>query len=502
MKIYFSDFFDISPALLDDYGALNISLINDLPLFIDPFLLFNSKSPAYQKLHAQMLEYLGFLRDYSVKWNGNVSRGLLSSWYTFPEIKQTWLGFSKHGNSGNGPGMSFAKSLNASLCGIFQDFDKEKISAPHIEKLCLIKEGVGRDNISDFVSNLIHQFLLNYTQDFCQKHLSSRFLQSFAVRHVSFDYTTCTWQTKSFVLPHLNQDYVLLTPKDILTKDNTWINKHDLVANYADVARSIGNEQLRAELNNYFLRALPVKLSKKGERKENSFQEKTAAVAATIQRFPILLDYYLRYKEDRGDEAVSVANDKVHEIENIFISQLPELVRTLENHTQFYSITENTSEAVYQRILFLKDCIENKGCHTIFYNKNKPVAKEIELQILFRLTWFSSQYDVNREVNNGRGPVDFKISKGSSDISLVEFKLASNSQLAKNLSNQVKIYKKANQTNDKQIIGYTVIVYFTEQEYDRVWKILKQINRQNDPTIILIDARLDNKISASKAKEP
>jgi len=129
------------------------------------------------------------------------------------------------------------------------------------------------------------------------------------------------------------------------------------------------------------------------------------------------------------------------------------------------------------------------------------VAKEIELQILFRLTWFSSQYDVNREVNNGRGPVDFKISKGSSDISLVEFKLASNSQLAKNLSNQVKIYKKANQTNDKQIIGYTVIVYFTEQEYDRVWKILKQINRQSDPTIILIDARLDNKISASKAKE-
>lgn len=29
MKIYFSDFFDISPTLLDDYGALNISLIND-----------------------------------------------------------------------------------------------------------------------------------------------------------------------------------------------------------------------------------------------------------------------------------------------------------------------------------------------------------------------------------------------------------------------------------------------------------------------------------------
>ncbi len=42
MKIYFSDFFEVLPALLEEYGAFNISLLNDLPLFIDPFLLFNS----------------------------------------------------------------------------------------------------------------------------------------------------------------------------------------------------------------------------------------------------------------------------------------------------------------------------------------------------------------------------------------------------------------------------------------------------------------------------
>jgi hypothetical protein len=31
---------------------------------------------------------------------------------------------------------------------------------------------------------------------------------------------------------------------------------------------------------------------------------------------------------------------------------------------------------------------------------------------------------VNREVNNGRGPVDFKVSEGAADTSLVHFKLA------------------------------------------------------------------------------
>jgi len=32
-KIYFTDFFEIPPEVLNGYGALNISLINDLPLF-------------------------------------------------------------------------------------------------------------------------------------------------------------------------------------------------------------------------------------------------------------------------------------------------------------------------------------------------------------------------------------------------------------------------------------------------------------------------------------
>ena len=42
IRIYFSDYFEVYPADLKAYGAYNISLINDLPLFIDPFLLFGS----------------------------------------------------------------------------------------------------------------------------------------------------------------------------------------------------------------------------------------------------------------------------------------------------------------------------------------------------------------------------------------------------------------------------------------------------------------------------
>ena len=110
MKIYFSDFFDVPSDMIKEYGAVNISLINDLPLFIDPFLLFNSKKPEYQALHQNMLDYLAFLRDKSSKTS--IPKGLLQSWYFFPEVKQNWFGYSKSGNSGSGLGKIFANALH------------------------------------------------------------------------------------------------------------------------------------------------------------------------------------------------------------------------------------------------------------------------------------------------------------------------------------------------------------------------------------------------------
>ena len=63
IDIYFSDFFGLSPDVLEEFGALDISLIGDLPLFVDPFLLFNSQNPKYQELHAEIIHYMRFLKE-------------------------------------------------------------------------------------------------------------------------------------------------------------------------------------------------------------------------------------------------------------------------------------------------------------------------------------------------------------------------------------------------------------------------------------------------------
>ena len=120
------------------------------------------------------------------------------------------------------------------------------------------------------------------------------------------------------------------------------------------------------------------------------------------------------------------------------------------------------------------------------------LSREKDLQLLFKLTWFATIFDVNAEVNNGRGPVDFKISKGDLDKTLVEFKLASNSKLKQNIANQVQVYEAANNTNQSM----KVILYFNEIEYKKVLNVLDELGLSSDENIILIDA-CNNKISAS-----
>lgn len=486
MKIYFSDYFQINTSVLEEYGAFNISLINDLPVFIDPFLLFNSDKQEYQDLHDEIIKYIKFLREMSGE--EKISKGLLKAWYLFPEVKQNWFGYSKTGNNGSGLGQSFGIALNENLHTIFRDFGEEKITkSSHLEKLCLIKDGVGKDNISDFTTNLVKGFLCEYTEIFAKKYISPSFLKKVSVSHTRFNYETRSWQNGQFTLPYIDGDFVLLTPKDILTKDEAWINKHDLIGDFDDVANSLPNDVLRAQVNEYLVRQMPENPTEK---------EKTSAILATLRKFPDLIDYYIKYKEDHGDDAVKLSDAKVRETESIFIKQVCELVHILIQGDNFYKNPQSTFEETYGRVLFLKQVIENNDGYRVFYAKGQPIKRESDLQLMFRLTWYASQDDVNSEVNNGRGPVDYKISRGSKDTTLVEFKLASNSKLKQNLENQVQVYEAANQT--KQSIK--VIMCFSDLELVKTNRILSELKLTDSKNVVVIDADRNNKQSASNVK--
>ena len=481
MPSYFSDIFNIEEKLLEDYGAFNVSLIVDLPLFVDPFLVFKK----YPALHEDIIKYLRFLYSKSISSPSDL--GQLEAWYYFREIKQNWFGFCAEGDSGSGLAHEFAIGLKRNLGLLLSDFDRRGITqSVHLEKLCLIKEGVGKDRISDFTTNIIKKHLAEYTQTFAEKYLKADQKRKIPVEKAHFNYVTERWEPDVFVLPYFNKDYVLLTPKDMLTKDDSWINKTEFHDKFLDIPNSIPDAQLRAEINNYLASVIPDKTQQKDMAK---------AINLASEKYPVLIDYYIKSKEDTSEDALKRSVDKVFESHQVYVEQFGQFVQFLNTNSRFYFIKGDTADEALSRIEFLKDVVENKGGWKWFWHNKVPIRREEDIHILYRLTWRESPSDVSREVNDGRGPADFKISRGSKDKTIVEFKLASNPQIKRNLENQTEIYKKASDAKT----GYKVIFYFTHEEYMKITRILDDLNLRQDKSIFLVDARADNKPSASKA---
>ena len=485
-KLLFSEYFELKESILNDYGALNICLSSDLPLFIDPFLLFASKKKEYKKLHDKVVNHLLLLKEFATENNG---KDVNIDLFRFPEIKQNWLGLAQYGNGGKGLGKRFANGAITAFNGFYKSFGEEEITEEtHIEKLTLLNSGVGKDFISDFTTNLILEYLLDYTQKFAKKYLNENQVKTFSIGCV-FDENTKTWQPRNFILPYffreINGDFIILTPLDILTIDNSIINNNDFVSNFRNVTNSLENVSLRSAVNDFFRSCLP---------KKPTQEDKLDAFSKTIEKFPDLVDFYIKLKEDKKSEISAVTLSRIEEIKSKLIDALTPLCELLNNKSDFYKVLPNSYNESLKRVFYLKDVIENNDGYRIFYDGIRPIAKEDTVQRIFRLTWYASPYDVNSEVNNGRGPADYKVSFGSGDSTIVEFKLAKSTSLKSNLEHQTNIYKAAS----KSASDISVILCYTPSDIRKVERILKGLNKEGHENIIIIDAT--PKTSASKVK--
>ncbi|MDO6720148.1 hypothetical protein Q4575_12090 [Psychrosphaera sp. 1_MG-2023] len=484
LKLVFTEYFDITETKMEQHGALNICLNADLPLFIDPFLLFASDKKEYKIQHDKIVNHLISLKEIAKNDGDNANLSL----FKFPEIKQNWLGLCKYGNNGKGLGVKFAKDIISAFNGFYSNFGSETVSdTSHIEKLTLVGSGVGKDFISDFSTNLMFEFLLEYTESFAKKYLKPHQIKTFSVRCV-YDEDLMVWKPREFELPFFfleeNGDFILLTPMDILTKDEAFICHNDLVGNFRNVANSIGNYSLRESVNAYFQKTLPVLPKKK---------DIELAVSKTINQYPEILDYYIRKKELEKDKSKKISSEKLDQLKNELIKTLGDFTKIILEESEFFNTRPTSYDESLKRANYLKDVIENNDGYRVFYHKGKAIASEDTVQRIFRLTWYATPFDVNAEVNNGRGPADYKISHGSGDSTIVEFKLAKSTSLKKNLENQTVIYKKAS----KSINDIKVILCYTKFEIGKVNRILKKIDQEGAENIVIIDA--SPKVSASVA---
>lgn len=214
------------------------------------------------------------------------------------------------------------------------------------------------------------------------------------------------------------------------------------------------------------------------------------------KEYPELYDYYIKYVENNPEQVSKLAHEEcTEELEKFYSNSKILIAKVID---EGYVIQEDIEarEEAKNRLKFFKHIIEECDGYLALYYNGKQIAKEKDLQRLFRFVWYGTSYKVDAEPNNGRGQADFIVSKGMNNQNIIEFKLASNSSLG-HVFTQIKIYEAANCTDGSLV----VIFYFTEEEKRFAEKVIEDSGYKSaiDESIFLIDCRKDNKKSASIA---
>ncbi|MBU2864684.1 hypothetical protein KO489_12570 [Reinekea forsetii] len=135
-------------------------LNEDIPLYVDPFLLWKSPSMQDKGLHQMIIaafNHLGFLAR-----EGRIEEAakqlILAS-----ECDEVGLG-----NSATRTGKRIGKKCALDILSLFEriPFYKEQ-GFRHFEEIQLFIEGVGKDRISDIACNFMKSFLIDYTHQEC-----------------------------------------------------------------------------------------------------------------------------------------------------------------------------------------------------------------------------------------------------------------------------------------------------------------------------------------------
>ncbi len=254
----------------------------DLPVGIDPFLLFKSRYPDFAMLHARILNAFNAGLEAVRQDKLEEARYLLD----FPEVAEIGLGnAAKKGKRGSGVG-TYLTELIVETLRDSQPLMERGIH--HIEEMQLVSLGIGPDRISDIAANLIKSYLIEYTQK--QAGIWSLPLASgVPVAHV-YDPSSMTWNDGYYDLPlsPVDNSPILLVPRR-LVRALPWINYNDFFR--LEFAVYLRAKRVRGSLS----RPTQVE-SREAEAKK---KEVTAAIRADVEK----VDHYVKGKEAASSEA-------------------------------------------------------------------------------------------------------------------------------------------------------------------------------------------------------
>lgn len=456
MAILFSNEFRIKKSVIIQSGVFDVLLDEDSHFFINIKRLEATQIPEFSNSYIKINEYfrkIGLLLKVANIGDKNYRTAI--KLFNFPEVNGINLGFSS-GSRGAG----FGPQLRDQIIKDAYEIIKSGSEQPEIFHLTsLFEENVGPDRLSDMIARLVYDDIVNY---------SKRIYQELGI--VEEHYTEYRFENGIPRNPYKNAPLLLL-PVDVL-------HELPIARDWDDIDRVCReNEAIRNEIN-----ALV------------SGEWRKMAASAKKQ---YLRDWIFKNPDRLRRVVESYRNSSVESF-NVF-TDINYLVEYLRNDLSFTSeVQESSIKAARCVINSYKEWVEyHRGSLVLADAKSRNAEKAVQRTLHATALMYckTNNWDISPEEDGGRGPVDFKISRGN-DKTVVEIKLTSNAECVHGLEIQIEEYAVAENTENK-----IFVLVDNGVNSDRVTAVLakhrEMLERGKKPAdAIIIDAK--PKESASK----
>lgn len=196
----------------------------DIPLYLDPFLLWASPSQQDQALHTSLINAFNQIGNAFRSGNANAA---LDTLIRASECDEVGLG-----SSAKRKGKRIGKKKALEILELFKRVPQyEQNGFRHFEEIQFFVDGVSKDRISDMACNFLKSFLIDFTMDECRR---VGIPTSACDVPDLYDYRTNAFSTaKGIELPQNPDtgDPLILVPKRWL-RFTPWINYEDFFRNH------------------------------------------------------------------------------------------------------------------------------------------------------------------------------------------------------------------------------------------------------------------------------
>jgi hypothetical protein len=480
--LLFSEYYNIQGAEAEQW--FDPLLIADTKLFVDPFLVYSSKLPEFDGAHDTLVGYFNSLFQLvaiSGMVDSDVGYAKALALSHFPEVSEACLGHCEFGTRGRGSGQGLGRLV---VTAIRKAITAGLSDVRHFEEVGILQPGFGPDRISDITLRLLRPYFVKYTQAVCERH--SVPLQPFDVPHSVFDSNSSTWLQRTELLP-LNPDNhqsVLLVPKSFLRRFPT-IHFESFYAYCTDRESELLRQEFNLDISANIDRRKVLEFARKHADVVGRYISFTEAVGS------LPYDLVIDSSGVRNWYPVAIEISKAAPPPPPLIP--PEVHRRDEDLPQIVRILLNE----------LKSTIELKGSWELLWNDNgKPRRERVTQKLLMTIAFRYCKIhdlDVTQEAETGRGPVDFKFSRGARKV-LAELKHLSNSSWWDGFESQLPIYMAC----EEALHGFYVAVAHRDKELARHEKLITMVKQYLDlnpspSEYLFIDAR--RPLSASKVRK-